>query len=103
LPLFPQGDRKRHIVAFARLYKDEQVIAVAGRFFASLAVGDQLPIEPKIWSTSQLILTKKIKKGAWRELLTGQEIRIEAVGGRTFLPMEKVFSFLPLALLARQL
>ena len=102
LPLIPQGGRKRHIVAFARRHKDQQVIVVAGRFFASLPAGDRLPIEPKIWADSQLILTKKIKRASWREVLTGQEIGVEAVGGRTFLPMEKVFSFLPVALLARQ-
>jgi (1->4)-alpha-D-glucan 1-alpha-D-glucosylmutase len=99
LPLFPQGDRKRHIVAFARRHVGQQLIAVAGRFFASLASGEQLPVGPDVWGNTQLILTKRLKEGVWRDELTGQEIKTETGGGRPFLPMERVFSLLPVALL----
>lgn len=99
LPLIPQGERKRHIVAFARRRRGQQLIAVAGRFFTSLASGDQPPVGPNVWSNTQLILTKKLKKGVWCDVLTGQEIRTELGEGKPVLPMEKVFSLLPVALL----
>ncbi len=44
LPLRASGDRNKHLIAFARSFRDTTVVMLAGRFFAQLEAQTRLPV-----------------------------------------------------------
>ena len=44
MPLRPTGDRHKHVVAFARTFRETTLLVLAGRFFAQLEASSRLPV-----------------------------------------------------------
>ena len=96
--LAADGNRARHVLAFARATANQTLIALAGRFFLQLCNSHNKPIGD-VWGNTTVALTKKIAHTAFRDIFTGQTITAEQREGGLFLPMNKVFSHCPVALL----
>jgi (1->4)-alpha-D-glucan 1-alpha-D-glucosylmutase len=49
LPLAVEGERQRHLVSFARVFRGRMAVAAAPRFFTALAGEGQLPLGEPVW------------------------------------------------------
>ncbi len=96
-PLAAQGERAKHVVAFAREHQGDAVVAVAGRLYAGLQIDPATPPVGEVWAESSVELPGLPGGQRWRDLLSGQ--RFDA-GGET-LPLASLFATLPVALLVR--
>ena len=74
------------------------MIAVTGRFFLKLCNSHSKPIGD-VWGNTTIALPKKIEHRKFRDIFTGETITAEDREGGLFLPMNKVFSRCPVALL----
>jgi (1->4)-alpha-D-glucan 1-alpha-D-glucosylmutase len=93
------GERRRHVITFARSYREREVVVVAGRFFALLGADRYPPVGKETWSDTAVVLRKQIAATHYRELFTGRVIATEKRNGSLVLPVSEVFSRLPIALL----
>lgn len=93
LPLYADGDRRRHVVAYARRAGERWVVVVAPRLTAALA-GEGWAVGAQVWDGAALALPAGAPM-AWRDVIT--DARVEAPGGR--LPVAAALGALPVALL----
>jgi (1->4)-alpha-D-glucan 1-alpha-D-glucosylmutase len=93
-----EGNRPRHIVAFARATSNQTLIALTGRFFLKLCNSHNKPIGD-VWGNTTVALPKKTEHKSFRDVFTGETITAEERDGALFLPVNKVFSHCPVALL----
>jgi (1->4)-alpha-D-glucan 1-alpha-D-glucosylmutase len=98
IPLIADGNRSNHVVAFARQWNGQTVIALVGRFFLKLRNSHPAPIGD-VWGNSAILLPKKIKQGSFQDVLTGQTFTAEEREGEASLSLAKVFARCPVALL----
>jgi len=99
LPLIAEGPRARHVVAFARLARDgSAAITVTGRFFAPREGSAQPPGDPALWDGTRLMLPAELAGASYREVISEAEVSPGA-DGKTGLPLEEIFSMLPVAIL----
>jgi (1->4)-alpha-D-glucan 1-alpha-D-glucosylmutase len=96
VPLYPEGTRAKHVVAFARRSAEGEVIATVGRFFASLPTP---PVGAAVWEETSLPLAAGLA-GSYREVFTDREVEAREDGGS--IPLGSVFTHLPVALLERR-
>ena len=99
LPLRVVGEKSRHVIAFARAWKGDAVIALAARFFTQLGDAAQLPIGNQVWHETAVLLPEELKNGSFRDVLTGQVIQGNKQQGKRGLSLAEVFAHLPVALL----
>jgi (1->4)-alpha-D-glucan 1-alpha-D-glucosylmutase len=99
LPLRAGGNQQAHVVSFARMLGQRQIIVVAGRFFFALGAGQSLPVGEEAWGESFLILRSELGNREYRDALTQLPVKPEARNGKFVLPLRHVFAHLPLALL----
>lgn len=78
-PVLAEGDRARHLVAFAREHDGRWLIAVVPRWVTSLVGANQPPIGPAVWADTWLPLPAEAPP-RWRDAFTGREVA--AAGGR---------------------
>ena len=91
-PLALRGAKAAHAFAFARSDGDTCVIAVVGRFFATL--GGARPTGT-VWDKTNLELPRGLHGRRWRDSLTGRVFAPE----ETTLFLDALFAHLPVALL----
>jgi (1->4)-alpha-D-glucan 1-alpha-D-glucosylmutase len=96
LPLMLRGQRKDHVIAFARHWQDNWAIAVAPRMVTRLVDDKQFPLGPEVWKDTEIVLPTKARD-PWRDAISGQHI-----GDGHALPLAKVLQFFPVALLTAQ-
>ncbi len=100
LPLRIAGRRQRHVVAFARTLGRRSVLAVAGRFFMEMGGERRLPVGEEAWGDTVVLLRKGIGSRQFRDAFTRRPIGIDTRNGKIALSAARVFSHLPVALLA---
>jgi (1->4)-alpha-D-glucan 1-alpha-D-glucosylmutase len=99
LPLRASGDRNKHLIAFARSFRDTTVVILAGRFFAQLEAQTRLPVGLEAWGNTEIIVRKQLPAGPYRDLFTGRTITPVKRNGTLILPVADAFTHLPIALL----
>ena len=99
LPLRAAGNRQGHVISFARLLGQRQIIVAAGRFFLALGAGQSLPVGEEAWGESFLVLRSELGNHPYRDAFTQEPVKPEARNGKVVLPLRQVFAHLPLALL----
>ena len=99
IPLEPTGERRNHIVSFARRLPDTTVIVVAARFFAKLGCRTSFPTGDEVWQDSRLTLWNDSPERHYRDLLSGTTVEAFREGDRWTLPISPLLSSLPVALL----
>jgi (1->4)-alpha-D-glucan 1-alpha-D-glucosylmutase len=96
LPLTATGARARHVIAFARRHRDQTMIVVAGRLFASLGLDPgTLPRGDAVWADAALDASMLPDGTSLTNALTHDELVV--VDGR--LPLSGIFATFPGALL----
>ena len=100
VPLQVEGDRKDHLVAFARILGNRSVVAVVPRLVAGLAgTGNRLPVGAEVWDQSAIVIPQNLAGHKFQNVLTREEVRPElASEGPKLLPGD-TFRVLPVAIL----
>jgi (1->4)-alpha-D-glucan 1-alpha-D-glucosylmutase len=99
LPLRPAGDRHKHLVAFARCFRETTVLVLAGRFFAQMEAQARPPVGLEAWGNAEVLLRKQMPAGPYRELFTGRTLLPVRRNGNLVLPVADAFNHLPVAVL----
>jgi len=95
------GERCDNVVAFARTLGDDQVIAVAGRFFMGLgrAPGRHSTVGAANWANTFLSAPGDLLRERYVDLFTGRMIATSPGRGARQLAMADIFAHLPVAML----
>ncbi|MBU2618098.1 MAG: malto-oligosyltrehalose synthase [Proteobacteria bacterium] len=96
------GEAGRHLCVLARSLAEEQLIAVAPRFFASLLSGHDAPysdVAETVWGQTCISLPDKAAAESYRDIFTGEMHHPIRQGSQDVLPVSDVLRFFPLALL----
>jgi (1->4)-alpha-D-glucan 1-alpha-D-glucosylmutase len=99
IPLSVSGERKEHVVAFARHEGDNWVLVAVPRLVAGLAAPGQPPLGRRIWRDSVITLPAKAPK-CWVNVLTGEALEASRAREGTALEVHASFRRLPVALLS---
>lgn len=98
VPLVADGSRWNHVVAFARQWNGQTMLALGSRFFLKLR-NSHLGPTGEVWGNTVVLLPKKIKHGSFQDILSGQTVTVEQRDGEAALPLAPVFSHCHVALL----
>jgi (1->4)-alpha-D-glucan 1-alpha-D-glucosylmutase len=94
------GERRRHVVAFARTLGDQQLIAIAGRFFMSLGgLPAQSAVGTATWASTFLSAPGELLRESYLDLFTGRTIAPDRGRDAQQLAMADLFAHLPVAML----
>jgi (1->4)-alpha-D-glucan 1-alpha-D-glucosylmutase len=101
-PLKADGDRRTHVVAFARKKRATTVIVIAARFFLSLGCHPEMPLGDSVWGGSALPLPQNLPADVYSDIFTGQQVPVLSQGGRRHIHLPNAFLHLPVALLVSE-
>jgi (1->4)-alpha-D-glucan 1-alpha-D-glucosylmutase len=102
VPLECGGGKKHHVCAFARLFQHEALVAVVPRLVATLTPDSKHPpMGPAVWEDTWIATPPWPTLGEFRHLLTGEIFTAESLNGRRVLPLSRVLTHAPVALLER--
>lgn len=102
LPLEVAGSRREHVCAFERSTNHRAVLVVVPRFCSRLIEHpDGLPLGPEVWQDTCILQPFDTSCSAYRNLLTGELLRLEPQDGRLGLALHKILSIFPVALLEK--
>jgi len=98
VPIAVEGDHSRKIIAFARSWAGETVIALAGRFFLEL-YGIEGGPKPEAWGDTSVILPKRLAGQPFKNVFTGLPVANAQRESRTAIRLNEAFAAGPFALL----
>lgn len=104
LPLTPQGPAANHVCAFARQLERQIVIVAVPRLTATL-LGDkrQSVIGAEIWEQTTLEIPADLYCPEFYNVLTHENVRVQASHSSTFISAADLFNNFPVALLAGEM
>ncbi len=94
-----EGARSKHVVAFARQRASTVVLALAGRFFLRLPARDFPPVGEPAWADTVVLLPRRLKCRLYRDVFSGELVKVEGRNGANSVPLARAFAHLPVALL----
>ena len=97
LPLFSAGARKNNIVAFSRCKADQWVVVAVPRLVAKMAAPG--PLGKRAWGESLLAIPPEAPR-SWTNIFTGETLEAAHTSEMGSLPLNRVFSRFPVALLS---
>lgn len=106
LPIEAMGTQAEHICAYARTSAGEAVVVVAPRLLHRHTSTAGWPITSTgsdLWQATALVLTAAVAKAGdqFRDVLSGQIVTVAEQDGTLVVPMDTIFTHLPMALLER--
>ncbi|HEY3450538.1 MAG TPA: malto-oligosyltrehalose synthase [Myxococcales bacterium] len=99
LSLWPEGDRSRSLVTFARSLGAQAAVVVAPRLVAGLLEKSPDLTGERAWSDASLPLPASLAGATLVDTFTGRRVRPVEAGGRPVLPVAATLDAFPLALL----
>ncbi len=96
-PVEARGAKMAHIVAFARVGREDAVLTVAPRLLTSIIDEGQLPVND-VWADTELVIPDHFKNMVWRNEITGEVIE----NGKSILIRAALRDF-PVALMSGKL
>jgi (1->4)-alpha-D-glucan 1-alpha-D-glucosylmutase len=98
-PLTVTGAQAPHVCAYARTLGDELAVTIAPRLFASLpGAGENLPLGPRTWEDSAVLLDGLPESLPLTDVLSGQSLT--AHGTPSGIPLREALAHFPVAVLA---
>jgi (1->4)-alpha-D-glucan 1-alpha-D-glucosylmutase len=102
IPLSATGEKREHVVAFARTSKDRIALVVVPRLIFGLTRGAGVPpIGAELWNATELILPHIPPGSLFRNVFTREMVTTIERGGKFALEMGKVLQSFPVALLEK--
>jgi maltooligosyltrehalose synthase len=86
------------VIAFARQWNGQTVVALSSRFFLKLRNSHPVPIG-EVWGNTAILLPKKIKHCCFQDVFTGQTFTAEQREDEGALSLAQVLSRCTVALL----
>jgi (1->4)-alpha-D-glucan 1-alpha-D-glucosylmutase len=100
VPLTVQGEKAKHLIAFARRGHDGTAIVIAPRLCAQLwGAGENLPVDSSIWKNTRVELPFARNRQIFRNLLTSEALSLQDSGSVPFALASTVLAGFPVALL----
>ncbi|HEX5229116.1 MAG TPA: hypothetical protein VFW44_15470, partial [Bryobacteraceae bacterium] len=93
-----EGNRARHVVAFERSLSNQTLLTVTGRFFLKLCNSHNQPVR-EVWGNTIVALPEKTSARRFQDVFTGETVEAEERDSGLFLPLNKVLTRCPVALL----
>jgi (1->4)-alpha-D-glucan 1-alpha-D-glucosylmutase len=101
-PLAAIGDKQEHVCSFLRALEGEAVVAVVPRLVLRLTGGiERAPLGAEVWGDTWLLLPAPEEGRAYRNLYTGEVLKVGERDGQAGLPLAEVLGCFPVALLER--
>jgi (1->4)-alpha-D-glucan 1-alpha-D-glucosylmutase len=97
LPLSGSGAKKNNVVAFSRSKADQWVLVAVPRLVAKM--GAPGPLGKRAWGESVLTIPPEAP-GSWTNIFTGETLETTHASETGSLPLSRVFSRFPVALLS---
>ena len=98
LPLFGSGARRKNVVAFSRSKADQWVLVAVPRLVAKMAAPGA-PLGKRAWGESLLNIPPEAP-GSWTNIFTGETLEAPHTSEAESLPLNRIFSRFPVALLS---
>jgi (1->4)-alpha-D-glucan 1-alpha-D-glucosylmutase len=100
LPLTAEGELKDHICGFARQRDNKAVLVIVPRFMTQVShFTVEVPFGEKVWGKTGLLLPDEIPGTIFKNVLTGEEVKVIHRAGKRVLALADVFSCFPVAML----
>jgi (1->4)-alpha-D-glucan 1-alpha-D-glucosylmutase len=100
LPLPASGGIKEHVLAFARRHGAAWAVAAVPRLVTRLSPPGEFPLGQKAWRARSGLALPEGAPEAWRNVFTGEELRVSGRSGKKTLPLHAVFRHFSVALLS---
>jgi (1->4)-alpha-D-glucan 1-alpha-D-glucosylmutase len=97
--LLTTGARANHAIAFARIGKDENVLALAGRFFLNMTRNGEQPLGADAWADTEVLLPRRFTAPAYTDVISGRTVETVESGGKRAIRLADAFAIMPQALL----
>jgi (1->4)-alpha-D-glucan 1-alpha-D-glucosylmutase len=99
LPLRIAGDRAKHVVAYARRKGPAWSLVAVPRLLTSLCAPEEPPLGADVWSDTLIMLPQDAPK-SWRNVLTGETVKVSRSSETRSLHLRDVFLSFPVGLLS---
>ncbi len=100
IPITSEGESVDHVVAFARRFGDEWVIAVVPRLSVSLAAHKSaLPVGASVWGDARLRLPSEVAASSLQNHFTRESVTLTAEADGSTVGVAEVLGVCPVALL----
>jgi len=96
VPLYASRRMFQHVCAFMRAYKRERILVAVPRFTTAITETGEFPMGAAVWRKNGIQLPTRTARN-WKNILTGEEIKLGAGYGQILL--SSIFSQFPVALL----
>ncbi|MGB9698150.1 MAG: malto-oligosyltrehalose synthase [Thermodesulfobacteriota bacterium] len=102
LPLLGEGEKKEHVVAFARRWANLLIIVVTPRLMFKLTGGiEKPPLGLEIWKDTRIYLPAEEVSSSFFHLFTGETIAGQKEGEQPYLSLATILKNFPVAVLER--
>ncbi len=102
VPLTAEGEKQKHVCAFARQTKDHQVIVVVPRLVLSLTHGKEAPpMGSELWNDTVVSVPSARVGEVYRNVLTRETVSVIQPQGKPALGLAEILSSFPVALLEK--
>jgi (1->4)-alpha-D-glucan 1-alpha-D-glucosylmutase len=99
VPLETRGPNREKVVAFARRQENSWAVVVAARLCSTMLAAGALAFDPEVWREDFIVLPQEVP-GEWLNIFTHERLESGPAQGSRSLPLDLLFSKLPVALLS---
>ena len=99
VPLYAEGERKDHLVAFGRMLGTQTVIALAPRLVAGLAGAHKaIPVGREIWQETRIVLPPELASYRYRNVFTQERIMPVKLSSQPQIPIAEALRISPVGI-----
>ena len=100
MPLTAEGELKDQVCGFARQRDNKAVLVIVPRFMTQVShFTVEVPFGEKVWGKTGILLPDEISGNIFKNILTGEEVKVIHRSGKRVLALADVFSCFPVAML----
>ena len=100
IPLTAEGELKDQVCGFARQRNNKAVLVIVPRFMTQVShFTVEVPFGEKVWGKTGILLPDEISGKIFKNVLTGEEVKVIRRAGKRVLALADAFSCFPVAML----
>ena len=100
MPLTAEGELKDQVCGFARQRDNKAVLVIVPRFMTQVShFTVEVPFGEKVWGKTGILLPDEISGNIFKNVLTGERVKVIRRAGKRVLALADVFSCFPVAML----
>ncbi len=99
-PLETLGEKRHHLCAFQRTWKDKTILVVVPRLLHHVISNpEELALGESVWCDTKIKLSDHTPESRYRNVLTKETISTVTIDQQHVLPVANIFHYLPVALM----